>query len=163
MTVNPQNVLEQAKRYPEGQFAAVGEWDGLPVSFLYASNGTIICHRDPRPSIRVSRPISDFDRPEVFAGRFNENAQPAHDWLLPNPICFGVSASVLPAGLYHYSFGEEQPHWPSLLEQHLIDNLSIDTDDLDGQAVSTDLGSARKLFGADLTAFIEELLLATAA
>lgn len=82
VTVNPQNVLEQAKRYAEGVFAAVGEWDGLRVPFLYASNGTIIWHLDTRPSKRVSRPISDFHTPDALAGRFNDNAKPAHDWLL---------------------------------------------------------------------------------
>src|SRR5205807_9002742 len=44
VTVNPQNVLEQAKRYAAGVFDAVGEWNGLRVPFLYASNGTIIWH-----------------------------------------------------------------------------------------------------------------------
>jgi type I site-specific restriction endonuclease len=39
VTVNPQNVLEQAKRYAEGAFNGVGNWGGLRVPFLYASNG----------------------------------------------------------------------------------------------------------------------------
>src|SRR5882757_7234594 len=29
VTVNPQNVLEQAKRYAAGVYAAAGEWNGL--------------------------------------------------------------------------------------------------------------------------------------
>lgn len=41
VTVNPQNVLEQAKRYAAGVFNAAGEWNGLRVPFLYASNGTL--------------------------------------------------------------------------------------------------------------------------
>ena len=89
VTVNPQNVLEQAKRYSAGVFAAVGEWDGLRVPFLYASNGTLIWHLDTRPAKRVSRPVSDFHTPEALAARFNDNAQPAHEWLLataPEPI-----------------------------------------------------------------------------
>ena len=85
VTVNPQNVLEQAKRYAAGVFAAVGEWDGLRVPFLYASNGTIIWHLDTRPAKRVSRPISDFHTPEALAARFNDNPQPAHDWLFATP------------------------------------------------------------------------------
>ena len=39
VTVNPQNVLEQAKRYAAGAYNGVGNWDGLRVPFLYASNG----------------------------------------------------------------------------------------------------------------------------
>ena len=56
VTVNPQNVLEQAKRYAAGVFAAVGEWDGLRVPFLYASNGTLVWHLDAGPANRLSRP-----------------------------------------------------------------------------------------------------------
>src|SRR4030095_4318381 len=36
VAVSPQNVLEQAKRYAAGVFAAAGEWNGLRVPFLYA-------------------------------------------------------------------------------------------------------------------------------
>jgi type I restriction enzyme R subunit len=42
VTVNPQNVLEQAKRYAAGTYNGVGNWDGLRVPFLYASNGEMI-------------------------------------------------------------------------------------------------------------------------
>src|SRR6476619_3274397 len=49
VTVNPQNVLEQAKRYARGVFDAAGEWKDFRVPFLYASNGTLIWHLDTRP------------------------------------------------------------------------------------------------------------------
>lgn len=81
VTVNPQNVLEQAKRYAAGVFAAAGEWDGLRVPFLYASNGTLIWYLDTRPAKRISRTLSDFHAPESLAARFAENPLPAHDWL----------------------------------------------------------------------------------
>src|SRR5213593_1951984 len=55
VTVNPQNVLEQAKRYAAGVFDAVDEWNGLRVPFLYASNGTVIWHLDTRTKKLVSR------------------------------------------------------------------------------------------------------------
>jgi len=42
VTVNPQNVLEQAKRYAKGVFGGPGNWNGYRVPFLYASNGEII-------------------------------------------------------------------------------------------------------------------------
>lgn len=63
VTVNPQNVLEQAKRYAAGVFAAVSEWDGLRGPFLYGSTGTLVWHFDARPARRVSRPVSDFHSP----------------------------------------------------------------------------------------------------
>src|SRR4051812_16257248 len=81
VTVNPQNVLEQAKRYASGVFATVGEWHGLRVPFLYASNGTLIWHLDVRAERHASRPLSDFHTPEALVARFADNPQPAHDWL----------------------------------------------------------------------------------
>src|SRR5262245_48124438 len=49
VTVNPQNVLEQAKRYAEGAFQGPGNWNGYRVPFLYATNGEVIWHLDVRP------------------------------------------------------------------------------------------------------------------
>src|SRR5687767_12520789 len=42
VTVSPQNVLEQAKRYAAGAFHSSGDWNGLKVPFLYATNGEVI-------------------------------------------------------------------------------------------------------------------------
>ena len=42
VAVNPQNVLEQAKRYSVGAFQGPGNWNGYRVPFLYATNGEII-------------------------------------------------------------------------------------------------------------------------
>src|SRR6267143_384361 len=66
VTVNPQNVLEQAKRYAAGVFDAVGEWNRFRVPFLYASNGTIIWHLDTRTKKLVSRQLSDFNTPAAI-------------------------------------------------------------------------------------------------
>src|SRR5436189_4660748 len=60
VTVNPQNVLEQAKRYAEGAFQGAGNWNGYRVPFLYATNSEIIWHLDARQEKPVSRPISNF-------------------------------------------------------------------------------------------------------
>jgi type I site-specific restriction endonuclease len=37
ITVNPQNVLEQAKRYSKGAANGPGNWNGFRVPFLYAT------------------------------------------------------------------------------------------------------------------------------
>src|SRR5436190_14694365 len=55
VAVNPQNVLEQAKRYARGVFDAVGQWKDFRVPFLYASNGTLVWHVDVRPEKLISR------------------------------------------------------------------------------------------------------------
>src|SRR5438093_7268626 len=85
VTVNPQNVLEQAKRYASGVFDAVGEWNGLRVPFLYASNGTIIWHLDTRTNKLVSRQLSDFNTPEALEARFAHDASSAGSYLLDTP------------------------------------------------------------------------------
>jgi type I restriction enzyme R subunit len=42
VTVAPQNVLEQAKRYAKDIYQGVGNWVGYRVPFLFASNGETI-------------------------------------------------------------------------------------------------------------------------
>src|SRR3990170_380878 len=39
VSVGPQNVLEQAKRYARGAFGGSGNWNGYHVPFLYSTNG----------------------------------------------------------------------------------------------------------------------------
>src|ERR1700730_6054422 len=85
VTVNPQNVLEQAKRYAEGAFNGVGNWGGLRVPFLFASNGEIIWHLAVRPAKRVSRQLKGFHSPEALQWLFNRDSTPAIDWLTQTP------------------------------------------------------------------------------
>src|ERR1700738_2390925 len=85
VTGNPPNVLKQAKRYSEGTFNGVGNWDGLRVPFLYATNGEIIWHLDVRPEKRVSRQLKGFHSPETLQWLFNQDSTPAIDWLLATP------------------------------------------------------------------------------
>jgi type I restriction enzyme R subunit len=85
VTVNPQNVLEQARRYAEGAFQGPGNWNGLKVPFLYATNGEIIWHLDSRPEKRVSRPISHFHTAPALAELFAFNQEPPYTWLLDTP------------------------------------------------------------------------------
>ena len=85
VAVNPQNVLEQAKRYARGIFAAAGEWNEFRAPFLYASNGTLIWHLDARPQKLVSRQLSDFHTPEALAGFFASDPSDARAYLLDTP------------------------------------------------------------------------------
>jgi type I restriction enzyme, R subunit len=85
VTVNPQNVLEQAKRYAAGAYNGVGNWDGLRVPFLYASNGEMIWHLDVRPAKRVSRQIKGFHSAEALQWLFKRDLAPATDWLVHTP------------------------------------------------------------------------------
>jgi type I restriction enzyme R subunit len=85
VTVNPQNVLEQAKRYARGAFDGAGQWNDLRVPFLYASNGTLIWHLDARANKLVSRQLSDFHTPEALAGFFSSDASSSRNYLLDTP------------------------------------------------------------------------------
>lgn len=85
VTVNPQNVMEQAKRYAVGAFQGIGNWDGLRVPFLYATNGEIVWYLDARSEKHISRKISNFHTASAlteFLGKGSGNAQA---WLETNP------------------------------------------------------------------------------
>ena len=85
VSVNPQNVLEQAKRYSAGAFQGPGNWDGFRVPFLYATNGEIIWFLDVRGDKTVSRQIANFHTASALEALFAFNPKPAYDWLLDTP------------------------------------------------------------------------------
>lgn len=85
VTVNPQNVLEQAKRYASGAFQGPGNWNGLKVPFLYATNGEIIWFLDARGEKPVSRQLRGFHTMPALEALFAFDPKPAHAWLLDTP------------------------------------------------------------------------------
>ncbi len=85
VTVSPQNVLEQAKRYAAGATIGPGNWKGLRVPFLYASNGEIIWHLDARADKPVSRTLAAFHTPAALAERFARETGNARRWLFDTP------------------------------------------------------------------------------
>ena len=65
-----------------------------------------------------------------------------------------------------HEFSSDQLQWLGFIQNHLVNNLSIDLEDLENQPVFTDRGGvtqARKVFGAQLPKLINELNLALAA
>ena len=86
VTVGPQNVLEQAKRYAKGAFSGPGNWNGYRVPFLYASNGEIIWHLDARNTKNISRRISNFHTPDALAEFFESDTAKGLEWLQSNPV-----------------------------------------------------------------------------
>ncbi len=66
VSVDPQNVLEQAKRYTKGIKNGIGRWGEYGVPFLFASNGEIIWHLDVRDDRNISRKISNFHTPQAL-------------------------------------------------------------------------------------------------
>ena len=77
VSIDPQNVLEQAKRYSKG-ITSNFHFEEYGVPFLYSSNGELIWHLDVRDAKNVSRRISNFPTPlaleELFSRELlNEN------------------------------------------------------------------------------------------
>lgn len=85
VTVNPQNVLEQAKRYSRGSANGPGNWNGFRVPFLYATNGEIIWHLDVRSDKSVSRTISNFHTAPAMEEKFAFDDSRSRQWLLDTP------------------------------------------------------------------------------
>ncbi|QOR76334.1 MAG: DEAD/DEAH box helicase family protein [Thermoflavifilum sp.] len=88
VSVNPQNVLEQAKRYSRGCKNTIGEWNSFKVPFLYASNGRQIWFADVREDKYYSRELLNFHTPDALEEMFNRNIQKAKQWFVNNPIDF---------------------------------------------------------------------------
>jgi type I restriction enzyme, R subunit len=86
VTVSPQNVLEQAKRYSKGVSDGVGNWNGFGVPFLYATNGEIIWFIDVRNEKALSRPLSSFHTAPALEQMLATDPQPAATWLLDTPV-----------------------------------------------------------------------------
>ena len=71
VSVDPQNVLEQAKRYSKDVIEGIGNWEDYKVPFLYASNGEIIWYLDVRIDKNISRKISNFHTPSALLELYN--------------------------------------------------------------------------------------------
>lgn len=86
VSLNPQNVLEQAKRYAAGAVEGPGNWAGLRVPFLFASNGELVWFLDAREEKHVSRQISNFHTPEALETFFATDFKAACARLRALPI-----------------------------------------------------------------------------
>jgi type I restriction enzyme, R subunit len=86
VSTNPQNVLEQAKRYSNGIASDLGNWNGFGVPFLYSSNGTIIWFADIRTEKYYAREFMDFHTPKALLELFSRNPDSFKTWFNKNPI-----------------------------------------------------------------------------
>lgn len=83
--VNPQNVLEQAKRYSSGCKKTIGSWHNFKVPFLYASNGTQIWFADVRDEIYYAREILNFHTPDALEEMFSRDYSACTKWFKNTP------------------------------------------------------------------------------
>jgi type I restriction enzyme R subunit len=85
VSVNPQNVLEQAKRYASGCLNTIGSWGKFKVPFLYASNGTQIWFADVREENYYAREILNYHTKDALIEMFAKDNQSYKDWLKNTP------------------------------------------------------------------------------
>lgn len=86
VSVSPQNVLEQAKRYAAGLPDTLGQWDGLCVPFLYATNGEGVWFLDARDIKCTSRAVTTFHTPGALLEQFGRDRPRALRWFIETPI-----------------------------------------------------------------------------
>lgn len=85
VAINPQNVLEQAKRYARTTSHGIGNWDSFRVPFIYATNGEIIWFADVRTGIYNARRVSHFHTADSLSERLSTDHSFAYRWLRDNP------------------------------------------------------------------------------
>lgn len=85
VTTDPQNVLEQAKRYASGLPDSIGTWNNFKAPFLYATNGVQIWFADVRQNIYYERSISNFHTPLALQELFSRQLDESKQWFIDNP------------------------------------------------------------------------------
>lgn len=70
VSLSPQNVLEQAKRYSMGAEKSIGQWRQFKVPFIYSSNGVQIWFADLRDEVYYSRELMNFHTPDAMMEMF---------------------------------------------------------------------------------------------
>jgi len=85
VAINPQNVLEQAKRYSAGAENTIGNWGELKVPFLYSSNGTQIWFADVRNKGYYARELMNFHTADALEEMLGRNSDDYKKWFANTP------------------------------------------------------------------------------
>lgn len=85
VSVSPQNVLEQAKRYSTGCKNTLGVWNDFKVPFLYASNGFQIWFADVREDQYYSRELLGYHTPDAMQEMFERDIPQSKLWFQNTP------------------------------------------------------------------------------
>jgi type I restriction enzyme, R subunit len=86
VSVDPQNVLEQAKRYATGCKETIGCWGNFKVPFLYSSNGIQIWFADVREENYYARELTSFHTSDALEEMLAKDTSACKKWLKCNPI-----------------------------------------------------------------------------
>ncbi|MDP2172681.1 MAG: DEAD/DEAH box helicase family protein, partial [Candidatus Cloacimonadaceae bacterium] len=85
VSTDPQNVLEQAKRYASALPDTVGAWNSYKAPFLYSSNGEKIWFADIRDTEYYQREISAYHSPVALQELFSKHLAVFKHWTQDNP------------------------------------------------------------------------------
>lgn len=86
VSVAPQEVLPQARRYGKGLKDAPHTSGGDHVPFIYSTNGEVIWFRDLRRKENLSRQVSGFHTPDALREMLTRDFDAAIEWFAKNPI-----------------------------------------------------------------------------
>jgi type I restriction enzyme R subunit len=86
VSIGPQNVLQQAKRYARGFEGAPHSFGDYHLPFAYSTNGKIFWFQDLRDSLNLSREVAEFHTPQALMEMLNKNESSAKGWLKDHEI-----------------------------------------------------------------------------
>lgn len=86
VSVAPQNVLGQAKRYAAGFSEGNFNFNEYHLPFIYSTNGKIIWFQDLRHPLNRSREITQFHTPNALEEFLSKDEESAKNWLKLNSI-----------------------------------------------------------------------------
>jgi len=89
VSIGPQNVLQQAKRYARGfppGDCCIGSFGEYRIPFVYSTNGINIWFQDLRDPLNLSRQIRTFHSPNALKELLEKPGSSAKQWLLDNKV-----------------------------------------------------------------------------
>lgn len=86
VSIGPQNVLQQAKRYARGFQGSPHSFGVYRLPFVYSSNGAIIWFQDLRDPLNLSREVAAFHTPKALMELLRKNEAASRKWLRENPV-----------------------------------------------------------------------------
>ena len=86
LSIGPQNVLQQAKRYARGFEGGPHSFGDYHLPFAYSTNGKIFWFQDLRDPLNLSREVAEFHTPQALMDMLNKNETVSKEWLKDHEI-----------------------------------------------------------------------------
>jgi type I restriction enzyme R subunit len=86
VSIGPQNVLQQAKRYARGFEEPPHSFGDYHLPFAYSTNGKIFWFQDLRDPLNLSREVAEFHTPQALMEMLNKKEVAAKEWLKDHEV-----------------------------------------------------------------------------